>query len=39
MANRPFESEVMKDLSGKNFGLLIAYVVPGAIVLIGLGAF
>lgn len=29
----------MKDLSGKNFGLLIAYVVPGAIVLIGLGAF
>jgi hypothetical protein len=38
-ANRPFEIEVMKDLSGKNFGLLIAYVVPGAIVLIGLGAF
>ena len=39
MANGPMESEVMKDLSGKNFGLLIAYIVPGAIVLIGLGAF
>jgi hypothetical protein len=39
MATHPFESEVMKDLSGKNFGLLIAYIVPGAIVLIGLGAF
>jgi hypothetical protein len=33
------ESEVMKDLSSKNFGLLIAYIVPGAIVLIGLAAF
>jgi hypothetical protein len=33
------ESEVMKDLSGKNFGLLIAYIVPGAIVLVGLAAF
>ena len=39
MTNRPIESEVMKDLSGKNFGLLIAYILPGAIVLIGLGAF
>jgi hypothetical protein len=39
MATHPFESEVMKDLTGKNFGLLIAYIVPGAIVLIGLGAF
>lgn len=29
----------MKDLSGKNFGLLIAYIVPGAIVLVGLAAF
>ena len=39
MASGLLESEVMKDLSGKNFGLLIAYIVPGAIVLIGLGAF
>ena len=39
MAKRRLESEVMKDLSGKNFGLLIAYVVPGAIVLVGLAAF
>lgn len=39
MSNRSLEREVMKDLSEKNFGLLIAYVVPGAIVLIGLGAF
>ena len=29
----------MKDLTEKNFGLLIAYIVPGAIVLIGLAAF
>jgi hypothetical protein len=39
MANRFLESEVMKDLSEKNFGLLIAYIVPGAIVLVGLAAF
>jgi hypothetical protein len=38
-AYRPLESEVMKDLSDKNFGLLIAYVVPGTIVLVGLAAF
>jgi hypothetical protein len=30
MATHQLESEVMKDLSGKNFGLLIAYIVPGA---------
>jgi hypothetical protein len=28
----------MKDLSGRNFGLLIAYVVPGTVVLLGLAA-
>jgi hypothetical protein len=39
MSKRPLEREVMKDLSGKNFGLLIAYIVPGAIVLVGLAAF
>ncbi len=35
----PLESEVMKDLSDKNFGLLIAYIVPGTIVLVGVAAF
>jgi hypothetical protein len=39
MTAYPSEGEVMTDLSEKNFGLLIAYVVPGAIVLVGLGAF
>jgi hypothetical protein len=29
----------MKDLSAKNFGLLIAYVLPGTVTLTGIGAF
>lgn len=33
----PFAAPTVGDLSGRNFGLLIAYLIPGFLVLLGLG--